>query len=71
KGQLAHVVVAGCLVQKVRRELAERFPEVDLFAEISDYKALAKSVATLSKPRYSPAWSLLRRSLIWLTDGWT
>jgi ribosomal protein S12 methylthiotransferase len=56
KGQLAHVVVAGCLVQKVRRELAERFPEVDLFAEISDYKALAKSVATLSKggsvPRY-------------------
>ncbi|MEY2745587.1 MAG: ribosomal protein methylthiotransferase RimO [Planctomycetota bacterium] len=56
KGQLDHVVVAGCLVQKVRRELAERFPEVDLFAEISDYKALAKSVATLSKggsvPRY-------------------
>jgi ribosomal protein S12 methylthiotransferase len=56
RGQLAHVVVAGCLVQKVRRELAERFPDVDLFAEISDYKALAKSVATLSQggsvPRY-------------------
>ena len=56
KGQLARVVVAGCLVQKQKRELAERFPEVDLFAEISDYKALAKSVATLSQggsvPRY-------------------
>ena len=54
KGQLARVVVAGCLVQKQKRELAERFPEVDLFAEISDYKALAKSVASLSQGERVP-----------------
>lgn len=57
KGELAHVVVAGCLVQRYKQALAERFPEVDLFAEISDYRALARSVRALSRgepgvPRY-------------------
>lgn len=48
RGELRHVVVAGCLVQRYRRGLAARFPEVDLFAEISDYRALARSVRRLA-----------------------
>lgn len=57
KGELRHVVVAGCLVQRYKQGLAERFPEVDLFAEISDYRALARSIRALSRgepgvPRY-------------------
>ena len=43
-GSLQHVVVAGCLVQRYRRKLAEEFPAVDLWAEISDYRALAREV---------------------------
>jgi len=46
-GAIGAVVVAGCLVQRYKRQLAEEFPEVDLFAEISDYRALAASVRTL------------------------
>lgn len=46
-GDLQGVVVAGCLVQRYKRKLAEEFPEVDLFAEISDYRALASNVRTL------------------------
>ncbi|MFM7282422.1 MAG: 30S ribosomal protein S12 methylthiotransferase RimO, partial [Planctomycetia bacterium] len=57
RGELAHVVVAGCLVQRYKQGLAEQFPEVDLFAEISDYRKLARSVKELSEgkagvPRY-------------------
>lgn len=47
-GDLRHVVVAGCLVQRYRKQLRERFPEVDLFAEISDYRDLAKSIRSLA-----------------------
>ncbi len=47
-GELAHVVVAGCLVQRYRKKLRERFPLVDLFAEISDYRELAGSIRTLA-----------------------
>lgn len=47
-GELAHVVVAGCLVQRYRKKLRERFPRVDLFAEISDYRELAGSIRTLA-----------------------
>ena len=50
-GELAHVVVAGCLVQRYKRGLAARFPEVDVFAEISDYKQLAKTVRRLAEGR--------------------
>ena len=46
-GDIGAVVVAGCLVQRYKRQLAEEFPEVDLFAEISDYRELARSVRTL------------------------
>lgn len=57
KGEIERVVVAGCLVQRYKQGLAEQFPEVDLFAEISDYRALARSVKALSQgqagvPRY-------------------
>ena len=46
-GELRAVVVAGCMVQRYARELQERWPDVDLFAEISDYSALAASLAEL------------------------
>ncbi len=46
-GDLQRVVVAGCLVQRFRRSLAEQYPDVDLFAEISNYRALARSVRQL------------------------
>ena len=34
RGELRRVVVAGCLVQRYRHDLAGRFPDVDLFAEL-------------------------------------
>ena len=43
-GTLERVVVAGCLVQRFRRELARRFPEVDVFAELADGRELARTV---------------------------
>jgi len=66
RGELAAVVVAGCLVQRYRHALVGRFPEVDLFAEISDYRALARAVRELgaqaadrrSGPRYLAAGGL-------------
>lgn len=54
RGELSGVVVAGCLVQRYKRSLAERFPDVDLFAEISDYRALARSVRELGEGRAVP-----------------
>ena len=47
-GDLGAVVVAGCLVQRYRRTLERQYPEVDMFAEISDYRALARNIRTLS-----------------------
>jgi ribosomal protein S12 methylthiotransferase len=64
RGELSAVVVAGCLVQRYRHELVARFPEVDLFAEISDYTALARAVRDLERgrqgvgPRYLAAGGL-------------
>lgn len=57
KGDIERVVVAGCLVQRFRHDLATQFPEVDLFSEISDYRALAQGVRALTEgkagvPRY-------------------
>lgn len=56
RGEIERVVVAGCLVQRYKRDLAAQFPEVDLFAEISDYSTLAKSVRELSEGRTVPAY---------------
>ncbi|NOT29487.1 MAG: 30S ribosomal protein S12 methylthiotransferase RimO [Planctomycetes bacterium] len=62
RGELRAVVVAGCLVQRYRHALVSRFPEVDLFAEISDYSALAGAVRDLGRhvegPRYLAAGGL-------------
>lgn len=59
RGELVAVVVAGCLVQRYKRGLRERFPDVDLFAEISDYKKLAEAVQGLATgtpvPKYLEA----------------
>jgi ribosomal protein S12 methylthiotransferase len=49
RGQLQRVVVAGCLVQRYKHELARRFPGVDLFAEISDGRALAKAIRRMAQ----------------------
>ncbi|MBM3989127.1 MAG: 30S ribosomal protein S12 methylthiotransferase RimO [Planctomycetes bacterium] len=54
RGELERVVVAGCLVQRFQRELQKRFPLVDIFAEISDGKALAKAISDLSQGRSVP-----------------
>jgi ribosomal protein S12 methylthiotransferase len=54
RGELRAVVVAGCLVQRYRHALVSRFPEVDLFAEISDYRALAEAVRDLGRERVGP-----------------
>lgn len=54
RGELRAVVVAGCLVQRYRHALVSRFPEVDLFAEISDYRALAEAVRGLGRTRQGP-----------------
>ncbi|HEX6885668.1 MAG TPA: 30S ribosomal protein S12 methylthiotransferase RimO [Planctomycetota bacterium] len=54
RGELSAVVVAGCLVQRYRHALVGRFPEVDLFAEISDYRALARAVRELGAERSGP-----------------
>ncbi|HVS09566.1 MAG TPA: 30S ribosomal protein S12 methylthiotransferase RimO [Planctomycetota bacterium] len=51
RGELERVVVAGCLVQRYKRDLARRFPEVDLFAEISDGRELARAVRDLARGR--------------------
>ena len=62
RGELNAVVVAGCLVQRLSHGIEARFPEVDLFAEISDYTELAKAVAKLGAgqqvPRYLAAGGL-------------
>ena len=56
KGDLKAVVVAGCLVQRYRRDLTESFPAVDLFAEISDYRGLASAIADMAAGRAAPAY---------------
>lgn len=47
-GELDAVVVAGCLVQRYKRGLAKQYPDVDLFAEISDYGGLAREIKRMT-----------------------
>ena len=56
RGEIQRVVVAGCLVQRYRDELQARFPKVDLFAEISDYRELARSVRSMADGAGFPAY---------------
>ena len=51
RGEIERVVVAGCLVQRFQRELTKRFPGVDMFAEISDGRALAKGIRRMAQGR--------------------
>jgi ribosomal protein S12 methylthiotransferase len=55
-GELKHVVVAGCMVQRYRKKLRERFPRVDLFAEISDYRKLASAIRNMADGKRVPAY---------------
>ena len=55
-GELRGVVVAGCLVQRYQHELEARFPDVDLFAEISDYRGLARAVVQLGRGESVPGY---------------
>ncbi|TAJ18924.1 MAG: radical SAM protein, partial [Planctomycetota bacterium] len=59
KRELRAVVVAGCLVSRYQHTLEKRFPDVDLWAEISDGVELATRVAALGRgegvPRYLAA----------------
>jgi ribosomal protein S12 methylthiotransferase len=54
RGEIERVVVAGCLVQRYKHGLEQQFPDVDLFAEISDYKALARAVREISEGEAVP-----------------
>ncbi len=54
RGEIERLVVAGCLVQRYKRGLERSFPEVDLFAEISDGRSLARSIHALSEGRQVP-----------------
>ncbi len=47
RGEFERVVVAGCLVQRFRRTLQTRFPAVDVFAEITDGKQLARAIRAM------------------------
>lgn len=49
RGEIERVVVAGCLVQRYKRDLASEFPAVDLFAEISDGRELARRIRRLAE----------------------
>jgi len=55
-GTIGGVVVAGCLVQRYKQKLREEFPDVDLFAEISDYRKLARSVRGLVDGKNVPGY---------------
>lgn len=48
-GEIQRVVVAGCLVQRFQRDLEKRFPGVDVFAEISDGRELARAIRKLTE----------------------
>ncbi len=56
RGDLRAVVVAGCLVERYKKRLVRDFPDVDLFCEISDYRALAKAVRQLGEGAAAPAY---------------
>ncbi len=49
RGEIERVVVAGCLVQRYKRDLAKEFPGVDLFAEISDGRELARRIKQMAE----------------------
>jgi ribosomal protein S12 methylthiotransferase len=54
RGEIDRVLVAGCMVQKYGRELAEEIPEVDVFLGLDELeKAPAAAAGLPSLPRFS------------------
>ncbi len=50
-GELRGVVVAGCLPEKFRPEVEQRYPEVDAILGLSDYSNIARVVESVLKGR--------------------
>lgn len=50
-GNLRGVIVAGCLPEKFRDEVIEKFPDVDAFLGLSDYSNVARIVEDVLKGR--------------------
>jgi ribosomal protein S12 methylthiotransferase len=54
RGEIDRVIVAGCMVQKYGRELAEEIPEVDTFVGLDELELAPAAVAGLpSLPRFT------------------
>jgi ribosomal protein S12 methylthiotransferase len=54
RGEIERVVVAGCMVQKYGRELADEIPEVDVFIGLDELeKAPAAAAGLPSLPRFT------------------
>jgi ribosomal protein S12 methylthiotransferase len=54
RGEIDRVIVAGCMVQKYGRELAEEIPEVDVFLGLDELeKAPAAVAGSPSLPRFT------------------
>ncbi|MGH9316781.1 MAG: 30S ribosomal protein S12 methylthiotransferase RimO [Thermoanaerobaculia bacterium] len=54
RGEIDRVIVAGCMVQKYGRELAEEIPEVDAFLGLDELEQAPAAAAGLpSLPRYT------------------
>ncbi len=51
RGQLRGVVVAGCLPEKFRPEVEQRYPEIDAILGLSDYSNVARVVESVLKGR--------------------
>ena len=54
RGEIDRLVVAGCMVQKYGRELAEQIPEVDAFVGLDELEQAPAAAAGLAeRPRYT------------------
>ena len=54
RGEIDRVVVAGCMVQKYGRELADEIPEVDAFVGLDELELAPAAVSGLpSRPRFT------------------
>ncbi len=54
RGEIDRVIVAGCMVQKYGRELAEEIPEVDVFLGLDELELAPAAVSGLpSVPRFT------------------
>jgi ribosomal protein S12 methylthiotransferase len=50
-GKLRSIIVAGCLPEKFRPEIEQRYPEVDAFLGLSDYSNIARIVEEVLRGR--------------------